>query len=68
VLKTAIISSGDDASDPKQLLSAAVLMSVIPNSNYQQQSSTPKQGINSFDTIKFLFGKGTENTIVKHGT
>jgi hypothetical protein len=41
---------------------------VIPISNYQQQSGTPKQEINSFDIIKFLLGKGTENTIIKHGT
>jgi hypothetical protein len=38
VLKTTIISSRAAVSDPKQQLSAAELMSVIPISNKQQQS------------------------------
>jgi len=58
--QTTISSSRAAVSDPKQQLSIAKLMSVIPISNYRQQSSTPKQEMNSFDTIKFLFGKGTE--------
>jgi len=37
VLKTATISGSDDVSSPRQQLSAAMLLSVIPNRNYQQQ-------------------------------
>jgi hypothetical protein len=36
--QSAIISSRADVSDPIQQLSTAVLLSVTPTSNYQQQS------------------------------
>jgi hypothetical protein len=36
--QTAIINSSVAVSDPKQKTSVAELLSVIPNSNYQQQS------------------------------
>jgi hypothetical protein len=40
-------------------------MSAISNNNYQQENSTPKEEINSFDIVKFLLGKRTEARNVK---